>query len=137
MIGHGYGMPSAHAQFAAFTGISAVCFLLARGCPSSVPPPLRATVAAAAVVGSSVIAAARVYLGYHTPRQVLAGYTAGAVAAVAWVGATVWARRAGLLTWMLGWPLMRWMQVRDLLPELEPAAAGWQVWEARQRRREQ
>lgn len=137
-------MPSSHAQFLTFYSISLTLFLLYRhtsppshaSSPSSSPPtPLRHRVAVS-VLGSIVaalVAASRIYLNYHTPRQVLAGCAAGAVTAVAWFAITEWSRRTGLLQWALDLGVCRALRIRDLVVEEDLVEAGWREWEARRK----
>jgi dolichyldiphosphatase len=161
----GYGMPSSHAQFAAFWAVSLTLFLLFRHRPtvagSGAAAPLgargrgttdkvkgtweayahrpwavaeRALLSAAGVLLAAAVAWSRIYLGYHTAKQVLAGAVAGTVCAVAWFGTTAVVRRAGLLDWALGSAPLRLWRIRDLVVEEDLAQAGWEKWEERRRR---
>ncbi|CRK20218.1 hypothetical protein BN1723_017846 [Verticillium longisporum] len=89
----------------------------------------RAVAALVAVATAAAVAWSRVYLGYHTTKQVLVGLAAGAACAVAWFAATTHARDVGLLAWVLRWPVVRWFRVRDLLLEEDFCQAGWERWE--------
>ncbi|KAK7754907.1 hypothetical protein SLS62_003221 [Diatrype stigma] len=139
MNGRGYGMPSSHAQFVAYFAVSIALFLLARHRPPQ--PHVRRRnhtpmsvleralwsllgLAVAAAVGWS-----RVYLNYHTPRQVLVGSVAGAVSAVGWFAFTSAVRRSGWLLWAMELPLARWLRVRDLVVEEDLCQAGWEKWD--------
>ncbi|KAI5461167.1 hypothetical protein BGZ63DRAFT_404063 [Mariannaea sp. PMI_226] len=150
--GKGYGMPSSHAQFVAFWSISLALFLLVRHRP---PKVLRGqtTAAAAAAAGAAncvhrpwsflerfavsvagiVIAAAtawsRIYLNYHTPKQVVVGYIAGAISAAGWFAITSLARHVGLLEWALDTPIARAFRLRDLAVQEDMCQAGWEKWE--------
>lgn len=73
----------------------------------------------------------RVYLGYHSPRQVVWGSAAGAVIAVAWYVAVGVLRSSKLWTWALEHPLSRRMRMRDLIIEEDMCQAGWEKWEDR------
>jgi dolichyldiphosphatase len=77
---------------------------------------------------ASLIAWSRIYLNYHTPKQVLVGYVAGAVSAVLWFLATSIIRRFQLLEWGLDTPLPRLFRVRDLVVEEDLCQAGWEKW---------
>ncbi|KFA67545.1 hypothetical protein S40285_04245 [Stachybotrys chlorohalonatus IBT 40285] len=142
--GKGYGMPSSHAQFVAYWSLALALFLLVRHrppkmhsgrAPSSAHAPwtfaqrLALTLAGAAVAAS--VAWSRVYLGYHTPRQVWAGCAAGFASAAAWFAATAVLRRTGWLRWALETPLSRAFRVRDLIVEEDMCQAGWEKWEER------
>jgi dolichyldiphosphatase len=128
-------MPSSHAQFTAFFAASLSLFLLARHrplprTPTPWPFALRLLLSLAGAAGAALVAASRVYLGYHTDAQTVAGCGAGVVAAAGWFVVTGWARREGWVRWAVGWPIARALRVRDLLPEEDLADAGWVRWQA-------
>jgi len=139
MYGKGYGMPSSHAQFVAYFSISLALFLILRHTPpkQSIPShtPLsmatRVALSTLAMTCASMVAWSRIYLNYHTPKQVLVGYVAGAVSAVLWFLATSIIRRFQLLEWGLDTPLARLFRVRDLVVEEDLCQAGWEKWEER------
>ncbi|KAL2023892.1 hypothetical protein VTK56DRAFT_669 [Thermocarpiscus australiensis] len=202
--GKGYGMPSSHAQFAAFWAVALTLFLLVRHRPhhhyhhhhhdpypagddgrsrsrssssrvedddddnqrgdevapsllTDVPrayrdgglPALSACVeayahapwtlaqrglaSAGALAVAALVAWSRVYLGYHTVRQVLVGCAAGAASAGGWFAVTWMLRETGLLAWALELPLARWFRVRDLVVGEDLCQAGWEKWERRRR----
>jgi len=89
----------------------------------------------AALGSAAAVAVSRVYLNYHTPKQVLVGCAAGAVLAVAWFVATTLLRRTGWLAWALETNLSRALRMRDLVVEEDLADAGWSKWEAQRKRR--
>ena len=134
-------MPSSHAQFAAYFSAYLSLFLLLRHQPqpgrTPTPWPLgmRAALALAAGAGATVVAASRVYLGYHTAAQAAAGSVAGAFAAVVWFGVTAWVRASGLLQAVVDSALARALRIRDLLPEEDLADAGWVRWQTLRRRK--
>jgi dolichyldiphosphatase len=134
MYGKGYGMPSSHAQFVCFFSIYLALFLLLRHQPhptqTYTPSPLveRVLLSLVALGSAAAVAASRVYLNYHTPKQVLVGCSAGAVLAVAWFVATTWLRRVGWLAWGLETKLARALRMRDLVTEEDLADAGWSRW---------
>ncbi|KAL2266402.1 hypothetical protein VTJ83DRAFT_5754 [Remersonia thermophila] len=172
-VGKGYGMPSSHAQFAAFWAVALSLFLLVRhrplgaarvttaeaarkggeGSDGAYPEGRlaavnasveahsrshwtlaeRAVVSAAALVVAAAVAWSRVYLGYHTARQVVAGSVAGAGCAAAWFAVTYLMRETGALAWALELPVARWLRVRDLVVVEDPCQAGWERWELRRR----
>lgn len=147
--GKGYGMPSSHAQFVAFWSVSIALFLLVRHTPptrrvtrakaasASATTHMswsiaeRAALSVAGAVVATLTAWSRVYLNYHTTRQVMAGASVGAVTAVIWFVATGLMRRMGWLSWALENPLARSARVRDLIIEEDVAQAGWEKWEER------
>ncbi|KAA8907531.1 phosphatidic acid phosphatase type 2/haloperoxidase [Sphaerosporella brunnea] len=127
MHGKGYGMPSSHAQFSAFFALYLVLLLLRRNLGGGeLPGWRRAVYAVAAVTGSVAVAASRVYLNYHTPKQVVVGYAAGLVCALGWYAVTSAARtiRGGKL-WdaMLGLGACLW--IRDRCLKVDLVVAGW------------
>ncbi|GJN75222.1 hypothetical protein PLIIFM63780_009569 [Purpureocillium lilacinum] len=97
--------------------------------PWSLPERLAVSLAAAGV--AAAVACSRVYLDYHTPRQVLAGAAAGVASALGWFAATAVLRRSGWLAWALDTPLARALRVRDLAVEEDMCQAGWEKWEAK------
>lgn len=137
MNGKGYGMPSSHAQFVAFYSISLALFLLFRHVPkpSATHRPTtfleRVLLSAMSLLCAAAVSASRVYLNYHTPKQVLAGCAAGAVSALAWFLFTTALRRLEWIPWALDTELARMFRMRDLVVEEDLVEAGWQRWEAR------
>jgi dolichyldiphosphatase len=138
MLGKGYGMPSSHAQFITFFSVSVTLFLLVRHRPTPHPPnsphtplsmPVRLALSAGVLAGAALVALSRVYLTYHTPKQVAVGALAGATYAVAWFLATeTLLRRSGLLDWILDSEVVRLFRVRDLIVSEDLAEGGWQRW---------
>ena len=135
MNGKGYGMPSSHAQFVAFFSISLTLFLLFRHTPKSASvyhTPLtlasRALLSLIAILCASTVAASRIYLNYHTVRQVLVGCGAGAFSAIAWFLTTTLFRRQGWVDWVLYTEWATLLRMRDLVIEEDLAEAGWEKW---------
>ena len=140
MNGKGYGMPSSHAQFVAFFSTSLTLFLLFRHTPkpaSAYHTPLtltsRALLSLMAVLCATAVAASRIYLNYHTVKQVLVGCSAGAFSAVAWFLFTMLLRRHGWVEWGLFTEGANLFRMRDLVVEEDLAEAGWERWVARSR----
>jgi dolichyldiphosphatase len=136
MHGKGYGMPSSHAQFVSFFSLSLTLFLLFRHMPkkstaSHTPLSLVARVGLSglALVCAGLVAWSRIYLNYHTQKQVLVGTLAGAVSAVGWFAVTTFLRQSGLLAWVLKQDFVRLFRVRDLVVEEDLCQAGWEKWE--------
>ncbi|KAL7903569.1 PAP2 domain-containing protein [Trichoderma sp. SZMC 28014] len=140
--GKGYGMPSSHAQFVAFWSLSLALFLLVRHKPLSSrgkakiweggrPWTLveRLAVSLAGVVVAAATAWSRIYLNYHTTKQVAAGVSAGFVFALVWFVATETLRRTGWLAWGIELPPARMLRIRDLVVEEDMCQAGWEKWE--------
>lgn len=133
--GKGYGMPSSHAQFVFFWSVALSLFLLVRHRPTSKSNKNnsriveRLTVSAVSLALAAATAWSRIYLNYHTPKQVFVGSTVGALTAVAWFIFTAVLRSSGLLAWGLDLPLVRAFRVRDLVVEEDLSEAGWDRWE--------
>lgn len=147
MYGKGYGMPSSHAQFVAFFSLSLTLFLLLRHNPhhpdttssTHVPTSILARLALStlALGGAAAVALSRIYLNYHTERQVYAGCLAGAAFAILWFGATTAARHFGLVDWALDTPIARYARLRDLVVNEDLVDAGWERWELQRRKRQE
>ena len=146
MYGKGYGMPSSHAQFLAFFGLYLTLFLLLRHKPttSSAPQPpfplpspkaQYSILSFLIIVGASLVALSRVYLSYHTPRQVLVGCSAGVISALVWFFVTGWARENGWVQWMLDFRTASILRLRDLVVEEDLVESGWREWERKRPRR--
>lgn len=146
MQGKGYGMPSSHAQFGAFFSLYLTLFLLLRHNPhvthshassTHIPTPYwqRLALALLSLICAIALAQSRIYLNYHTPRQVYAGVAIGAVCAIGWFVVVGLARNFGVLEWVMELPLARWVRLRDLVVSEDLADAGWERWEMRKRRR--
>lgn len=137
MYGKGYGMPSSHAQFVAYFSISLTLFLLLRHTPPAKRTPthtplslsVRIGLSVLALINAGLVAWSRIYLNYHTPKQVFMGCVAGAVSGVGWFLITTALRRSGLLGWALDHPLSRAIRVRDLVVEEDLCQSGWEKWE--------
>ena len=137
-------MPSSHAQFVAYFSLSLALFLLFRHTPpqkdgttnfsqpSHYHKPLtyrqRLGLSAMAFVMAASVALSRIYLDYHTEKQVAAGIAAGAASAVGWFAVTYILRQTGWVEWAVdSWvgQVGRW---RDLVVEEDLAEAGWRRW---------
>lgn len=134
-------MPSSHAQFVAFFSISLSLFLLFRHAPTPsvthTPIPLwqRAGLSVVACLGASAVALSRIYLNYHTPKQVLVGCAAGAVTALLWFTLTSILRYYGWIEWALDTELAEMLRFRDLIMTEDLVDAGWGRWMDRKRLR--
>ncbi|KAJ3497313.1 hypothetical protein NLG97_g2002 [Lecanicillium saksenae] len=136
--GKGYGMPSSHAQFVFFWSVALSLFLLVRHRPTPTSKTAaggggrlieRLAVSAVSLALAAATAWSRIYLNYHTPKQVFVGSAVGALTAVAWFVFTAVLRGSGLLAWGLDLPIMRAFRVRDLVVEEDLSEAGWDRWE--------
>ncbi|KAJ5368183.1 dolichyldiphosphatase [Penicillium cataractarum] len=135
MFGKGYGMPSSHAQFMTYFAIYMSLFLVFRHSPSyagSYPYSdflLRTALTVGLCASAVAVSASRVYLSYHTPRQVLAGSVVGFACACGWFVVTGLLRRSGWIDWVTELTVSRLLRIRDLVVSEDLAEAGWQRWE--------
>lgn len=138
MNGKGYGMPSSHAQFVAYFSVSLALFLIFRHKPAYQGKRRNHTPLSLAerlfwsVVGMGMAAAvawSRIYLNYHTQKQVLVGSAAGTASAIAWFLFTTALRRSGWLAWGIEHPIAKFLRVRDLVVEEDLSQAGWEKWD--------
>lgn len=140
MFGKGYGMPSSHAQFVAFFSISLTLWLLLRHVPgptmSYSPSTIleRSLLSILALMGAAAVASSRVYLSYHTPRQVWVGVGVGVASAVLYFIFTTILRRSGLIEWALDTTLARKFRMRDLITTEDIQDAGWGRFESRRQK---
>jgi len=144
MNGKGYGMPSSHAQFVSFFSIALTLFLLLRHNPHAphasstyIPTKFieRLALSVAALVGALAVAESRIYLNYHTQKQVLVGCAAGAVCAVGWFIVTSIARHYGVIDWLLDLGIAKYCRMRDLVVHEDLVDAGWERWQVRKQKR--
>lgn len=84
---------------------------------------------------AAAVAWSRIYLSYHTPKQVLVGSAVGAGFGIFWFGVTGYLRRSGVVDWVLELRVVRMARVRDLVCEEDLVELGWQVWEGKRARR--
>ena len=141
MLGKGYGMPSSHAQFVSFFAVYLSLFLVIRHQPhpSQTHTPLsffeRTLVSLLALASAATVCASRIYLNYHTPRQVLVGCAAGAGIAVVWFMVMAYVRQSGLLEWALDTDLAKKFRIRDLAITEDLMDAGWLRWQEQRKKR--
>ncbi|KKK24148.1 hypothetical protein P175DRAFT_0559620 [Aspergillus ochraceoroseus IBT 24754] len=139
MFGKGYGMPSSHAQFMAFFAVYLGLFLLLRHSPNPANPGLislfigRILPTLGLGLGAIAVAGSRIYLTYHTPRQVLAGFSVGIMFAFAWFYFTGLLRSTGWIDWALDLSLAKLLRFRDLVVSEDLIEAGWQRWESKRK----
>jgi dolichyldiphosphatase len=141
MFGKGYGMPSSHSQFVAFFSLSLTLFLLFRHqttnhtsySPSTFAERLGLSLIS--IFCASSVAVSRVYLNYHTPKQVWIGFVAGLTFAVLWFLVTMYLRKAGWIEWGLDQWMARKLRMRDLILTEDLQDAGWGRFEERRLKR--
>lgn len=144
-------MPSSHAQFVSFFSVSLTLFLLVRHKPSHVTPHSqnsttdtllypsyrqssfleRAFISLLALSGAAAVAWSRIYLSYHTPKQVIVGVVAGILFALVWFTVMSTLRQQGWIEWGLDTQLARLFRLRDLIVSEDLQDSGWGRWEAR------
>jgi dolichyldiphosphatase len=140
MHGKGYGMPSSHAQFVSFFSVTLTLFLLFRHVPhpTETHTPLsfasRFFLSILALICAGAVAVSRIYLSYHTNKQVMVGCAAGALFAFFWFGFTTYLRRAGWIEWGLETWISRALRIRDLVIQEDLVDSGWARWEDRRKR---
>ncbi|KAI9042310.1 phosphatase PAP2 family protein [Aspergillus affinis] len=143
MFGKGYGMPSSHAQFVAYFAVYLSLFLLFRHAPTLPHSDaklhyfLRLVLAVGLCFGAGTVAISRVYLNYHTPKQVLAGCGTGVGCALAWFLVTEVIRNYGWLDWALDLSISRLFRIRDLVVSEELDEAGWHQWQSKRKLKRQ
>ncbi|KZF21377.1 dolichyldiphosphatase [Xylona heveae TC161] len=154
MNGKGYGMPSSHAQFVTFFSMSLTFFLLFRHVPnpgsssssssfshgpaspsSASSFAERALLSLLALVSAAAVAASRIYLNYHTPKQVIVGCLAGVFCAIFWFLFTSYLRQAGWIDWALDLQWAKMARMRDLIVNEDLVDAGWDKWQTKRRRK--
>lgn len=139
MYGKGYGMPSSHSQFVAFFSFTFLLFFLFRHTPKpstthrQLTFPERVAISLLACFCAGAVAASRVYLNYHTKKQVLAGCIVGTLVAGLWFAFTHQLRVSGWLEWGLDTQLARLLRVRDLVLEEDFVESGWERYESKRR----
>ncbi|KAL4995868.1 hypothetical protein BDV10DRAFT_173780 [Aspergillus recurvatus] len=135
MFGKGYGMPSSHAQFVAFFAVYLGLFLIFRHTPNGANQGIMSRMIASfgITLGAMAVAVSRIYLTYHTVRQVLAGCAVGVVFALFWFIFTGLLRSYGWIDWVLEHSIAQLLRIRDLVVSEDLAEAGWQRWEAQHR----
>lgn len=143
--GKGYGMPSSHAQFVSFFAVHLALFLLVRHKPRQFskqkgmhnPMTLgrRAVISLVVLGTAATVAWSRIYLSYHTPKQVAVGILAGTISAVGWFTIVEVVRKMGWLEEVLDMEVVRYFRVRDLVVVEDLPQSGWEAWEQRRKDR--
>jgi dolichyldiphosphatase len=132
-------MPSSHSQFVAFFSLSLSLFLIFRHQTThhtSYRPSTfleRLFVSTLSCVCAVAVAASRVYLSYHTPKQVWIGFSTGLAFAVVWFLFTTYLRSVGWIDWALNLGISRQLRFRDLILTEDLQDAGWGRWEDRRK----
>ena len=136
MSGKGYGMPSSHAQFIFFFAVYLSLWLSFRvqWLRHHNKYPLVAVLLAMALS----VASSRIYLFYHTSRQVGVGIAAGTFLAVFWFIATGLLRSmSGGVLWdyLLDNPFSNWAYIKDVSRDAMIQEQEWKAWREMQKRK--
>ncbi|KAH3679864.1 hypothetical protein WICMUC_000607 [Wickerhamomyces mucosus] len=107
----GYGMPSAHSQFMGYFASFLILRLWLQWKGLSSCRKFSSTVVLF-IVGFLVMFS-RVYLHYHSIEQVLVGLSIGTSLGVTYFFAVSIARSIGLINWIIEWPFVKWLHVKD------------------------
>lgn len=79
-----------------------------------------------------MVCVSRIYLRYHTTRQVLAGTGAGALLGLAWYITVIVLRHIGVVDWVLQWRLVEilWFKDGDIGSLEHDLYEEWVGWRA-------
>ena len=146
----GYGMPSSHAQFVAFFSVYTTLWVFLRwdniapSCRSMLelisvircnhfPLLKRVAVTILSFSGASAISLSRIYLSYHTPKQVLAGNIAGAGLAIFWFCTTSYLRRCDIrMVDRTPWQWIMWagsfIWMKDMCLDVDLVEHDYNIW---------
>ncbi|KAF3931594.1 Dolichyldiphosphatase [Dactylella cylindrospora] len=127
--GKGYGMPSSHAQYMFFFATYISLWIAVRN--KFLPKPLKAFLVVALVSLAVSVASARVYLHYHTVKQVLVGVSAGVVIGLGWFITTALLRSlGGGIIWdlLLENEVSKLGYVKDECVEVDLQRKSWEGW---------
>lgn len=89
----------------------------------------RAVISLGVLGTAAAVAWSRIYLEYHTPKQVVVGLVAGTISAVGWFTIVEVVRRMGWLDEVLDLGAVRYFRVRDLVVVEDLPQSGWEAWE--------
>lgn len=137
-------MPSSHAQFVSYFAVSLTLFLLLRHNPHApntstthIPTSTfeRLALSVLVIAGAAAVAQSRIYLNYHTEKQILVGCVVGVLFAVFWYLFTTYLRRSGWLDWVLDTSIAKFFRLRDLVVTEDLVDAGWERWQQRRSKR--
>lgn len=107
-------MPSAHAQFMAFYATYIIIWMVRASHFSLHKKLLRSL---GLVVLSLTVSYSRVYLFYHTPLQVSAGFAIGVVLGIFWFEVVSLVRALGIVDLLLNTPPARFFYLKDTAAE--------------------
>ncbi|KAK6511556.1 hypothetical protein TWF481_000471 [Arthrobotrys musiformis] len=127
--GKGYGMPSSHTQFMFFFATYISLWIAVRN--KFLPKPVKSLLLLSLPALAVGVAWARVYLHYHTVKQVLVGSGAGVVIGLGWFVATALMRSiAGGKLWdfILENEIAKLFYVKDECTVVDLYRRDWEEW---------
>lgn len=129
-----YGMPSAHSQFMGFVAGYAILKLWLQ--VTSLRKQTKAASSVAAVVLVALVAFSRVYLYYHTAKQVVYGVLLGVAIGVSWFLVVCLMREVGLVDWVLEWRVSKMLYMKDSFSSSPVTLQDeYEMWVARKQAR--
>ncbi|KAI8890592.1 PAP2 domain protein [Backusella circina FSU 941] len=111
-LGDGYGMPSSHSQFIWFFAVYGSLHLYKRIQLDHVY--WKHLVCLAMYALAVLVSLSRIYLGYHTLNQVLAGSSVGVLFGCVWYGITCYCYASGLVDFILELNISKKLYLRDM-----------------------
>lgn len=111
----GYGMPSAHSQFMGFlTGYMILRVLFFWRFDKSIKGLLCKYLGLLLlIVSTGLVAFSRVYLGYHSTKQVSVGVSLGLFLGSSYFVVIQYIRRLGICDWMMTWEVSKFFCIKD------------------------
>ncbi|KAK9467171.1 PAP2 superfamily-domain-containing protein [Lipomyces arxii] len=107
----GYGLPSAHSQFMAFHATYLCLWMFLRAHQFSQRKRYLRAISLACL--TSTVIFSRVYLYYHTWKQVIVGFSIGVVTGTLWFAGIVALRELGVIELILNLSVVRAMYFKD------------------------
>ncbi|EGX50146.1 hypothetical protein AOL_s00076g351 [Orbilia oligospora ATCC 24927] len=127
--GKGYGMPSSHTQFMFFFATYISLWIALRN--KFIPKPIKAVLLLALSALAVGVAGSRVYLQYHTVKQVLVGSGAGVIIGLGWFVTTALMRTivgGKLWDFLLESEVARLVYVKDECTVVDLHRRDWEGW---------
>ncbi|EPS40680.1 hypothetical protein H072_5482 [Dactylellina haptotyla CBS 200.50] len=127
--GKGYGMPSSHTQFMFFFATYISLWIAVRN--RFLPKFVKLVLPVGLFALAAGVANSRVYLHYHTAKQVLVGVAAGVVIGLGWfVTTTLMRTLAGGVIWdlLLDNEVSKMLYVKDECIEVDLHRRDWEGW---------
>lgn len=127
-------MPSSHAQFVAFFSVYITLWMFLRN--RHLTPAYRYGLSTLALTAAICISLSRVYLSYHTPKQVLAGTSVGVLLGITWYLFTGFVRSTPLrFAGRRVWEWVMWfggfLWAKDMCLDVDLVEHDWNVWNSR------